>query len=134
MSASENSAPEMASNTVSSSPERLGEEVIHLTHELRGMLGDHLELAILETRLTVSTVLRMVIIAIVAAVVLVSAWLALIGSAVLALISLGLAPAIAMLLLVVANLFLGFLCWLGLRRKSHSIGWPATLRVLRPPS
>jgi hypothetical protein len=51
------------------------------------------------------------IVAIVTAIVLVIAWLALVGSAALGLIGLGLAPAFAMLWLAAANLLLAFVGW-----------------------
>lgn len=108
--------------------------MIRLTHELRALARGHLELAALETRLSVITALRMAIVAIVTAIVLVSAWLALIGSAALGLIGLGLAPAFAMLLLAGANLLLAFVGWLSIRHKSRSLGWPASQRAIKPPS
>jgi hypothetical protein len=113
----------------------LAQGVIGLTHELRDLAHDQLELATLETRLTVTSVLTMAVIAIVMAVLVVSAWLALAGSALFGLINLGLAPWVAMLLLVPANLLLTFLCWNMIQRRSEKLGWPATVRSLkaRPP-
>ena len=104
-----------------------------LASEFRELAHDHLELAALETRLAVSTVLRMATIAIVTALVLASAWLALAGSAALALIGTGMTPALAMLCLAAANLVLAFFGWMHIRQLSNWLGWPATLRTIKPP-
>lgn len=104
-----------------------------LVSEFRALAHDHLELAALEARLALSSVLRMAIIAIVTALVLASAWLALAGSAALALIGIGMTPALAVLCLAAVNLLLAYLGWMHVRRLSHWIGWPATLRTIRPP-
>lgn len=132
MSLQDNGTPGMASDSASPSPGRLDKDVIRVTRELRGLAHDHLELAALETRLTVNTVLRMGIVAIITAIVLVSAWLALLGAAVLGLIDIGLAPAVAMLLLGAANLVLGFAGWQRIRTWSLLLGWPATQRLVKP--
>ena len=127
----QDSPPGMTTDPPASSP-GLTDDVIRLSNELRELAHDQLELAILETRLCVNSVLTMAIIAIVTAVLLVSTWLALVGAAILGLVSIGLAPTIAMLVLAAANLVLTLLGWLMLRRKSGSLGWPATLRTLKP--
>jgi hypothetical protein len=121
----------MKTNEKVSTSSELAQGVIGLSHELRDLAHDQLELATLETRLTVSSVMTMAVLAVAMAVLVVSAWLALAGAALFGLINLGLAPWVAMLLLVVANLLLTFLCWSMIRRKSHKLGWPATLRSLR---
>jgi len=105
-----------------------------LAHELRALALDHIELATLETRLSVRTLLQMAVIAIITAIVLVSAWLALVGSAALGLIAIGLSPAIAMLLLAAANLLLALAGWLRIRYVSQWLGWPATQRALKSAS
>jgi len=140
----DNDPPVMAGDTALPSPEPLGpapldpgpldEDIIRVTHELRALAHDHIELATLETRLAVSTALRMAMIAVFTAIVLVSAWLALVGAAALGLIAIGLAPAIAMLLLGAANVLLGFFGWLQMRQKLRSLGWPATQRLVKPPA
>lgn len=122
---------EMASEKASSSPGLLGENMSRMVRELRELVHDHLELATLETRLSVNTLLRMAVISIVTALVLVSAWLALVGAAALGLISIGLAPGLAMLLLAAANLLLALAGWLWIRHNSHRLGWPATQRAIK---
>lgn len=132
MSFEDDSGPQgMASDTTSPSPGALHADMTRLVSEFRELAHDHLELATLETRLSVITVVRMAIIAIVTALVLVSAWLALVGAAVLGLISIGVAPALAMLVLAAANLLVGFVGWLRIRRLSNWLGWPATRRAIK---
>lgn len=133
MASQDNGPRVMANDTASPSPGLLDEELIRFTHELRELAHDHLELAVLETRLSARTALRMAIVAIVTAIVLVSAWLALVGSMVLGLIGIGLVPAVAMLLLATANVLLAVAGWLWIRRGALSLGWPATLRLIKPP-
>jgi hypothetical protein len=106
--------------------------VIVLTQELRELLHDQLELVVLETRLCLDGVIRMVVIAIVTAVLLASSWLALIGAGLLVLIGIGLAPAPALALLAAANLLLALCGWLLVRHTGSNLGWPATLRLLKP--
>jgi hypothetical protein len=124
-------APLMATNDSAAPSSDMARSVIGLTHELRDLAHDQLQLATLETRLTVTSVLTMSVIAIVMAVLLVSAWLALAGAALFGLINLGLAPSIAMLWLVPANLLLTYICWIMIQRRSERLGWPATLRSLK---
>lgn len=126
------SAPPVMTSAPPASSPGLTEDVIRLSNELRELAHDQLELATLETRLYVNNVLTMAIIAIVTAVLLVSTWLAVVGAAVLGLVSVGLAPTVAMLLIAAANLVLTLLGWFMLRRKSGGLGWPATLRTLKP--
>lgn len=72
------------------------------------------------------------IICIFTALVLVSAWLALVGSAALGLVSIGVAPVFAMLLLAAANLLIACVGWLLMRRLSHWLGWAATQHAIKP--
>ncbi|WP_167856045.1 phage holin family protein [Natronospirillum operosum] len=102
-----------------------------LVHEFRELAQDHLQLATLEARLSVITLLRMAVVSMATALVLASAWGALVGAAALWLIGMGLAPVWAMLLLAGANLLLAVLGWLWIRRMSRWLGWPATQRALK---
>jgi hypothetical protein len=125
--------PVVPDDSASPSAPQLDDAVIRLSHELRGLASDYIELASLETRLSVLTVLRMAIIAIVTAVMLVSSWLAVVGAVALGLISLGFAPVVAMLLVAAANLLLALVGWLRIRHESRSLGWAATQRTIEPP-
>jgi len=129
--------PPLNTNEGGSPSSELAQVVGGLTHELRDLAHDQIELATLETRRTVTSVLTMGVIAIVMAVLVVSAWLALAGAALFGLINLGLAPSMALLLLVPANLLLTLLCWIMIQHRSEKLGWPATLRSLQgrsPPA
>jgi len=106
--------------------------LVGLSHELRALAHDHLELVVLETRLLLRKVLTMAVIAIFGALILSSAWLALIAAAGFALIAAGIAPAVAMLLLAAANLLVALACWMLIRHQSNRLGWPATGRALAP--
>lgn len=125
------SPPVMTAAPPPSSP-GLTEEVVRLSNEVRELVHDQIELATLETRLVVNNVLSMAVIAIVAAVLLVSTWLALVGAGLLGLVKIGLEPTVAMLLMAAANFVLALLGWMMLRRRSANLGWPATMRMLKP--
>lgn len=123
---------EVASETASLSPGLRDANLSGFLQELRGLAHDHLELAMLETRLSINALLKMAIFSIAIALVLVSTWLALIGSIALGLISLGLEPMLAMLIVAAANLLLALLGWMYVKRLDHWLGWPATLRAISP--
>lgn len=122
----------MAASDASAPPPDLLESATGVASELRGLVHDHLELVTLETRLNIHNILKMTVIAVVSALVLAGAWFALTGSAVLVLISVGVAPALAMALLAVANVLLALGGWLLFKRTSGELGWPAIQRALKP--
>lgn len=122
----------MASEKDSLSPGLRDANLSGFLHELRGLAHDHIELAMLETRLSINALLKMAIFSIATALILVSAWLALIGSAALGLIWSGLEPALAMLIVAASNLILALLGWMYVKRLDHWLGWPATLRAISP--
>lgn len=124
----------MASEAASPSSKPQAGDLYQLTHELRALAHDHIELAALETRLALLNALKMGIVAVITAIVLVSAWLALVGAAALGLIGFGLAPAVAMLVVAAANLLLAFAGWTYVKQKGRSLGWPATQRAIKPRS
>jgi uncharacterized membrane protein YqjE len=128
----QDNSPPVAASDASAPPPDLGEHAASLAREFRGLLHDHLELAALETRLCIHNLLRMTVIAIFSALVLAGAWFALSGAAAFVLIDLGLAPAMAMAMLAVANLLLALAGWLLLKHTSARLGWPAMLRTLEP--
>lgn len=120
------------SNEESSSPGLPDGDISRLVRDLRTLAHDHLELAVLETRLSVITLLRMATLAVVTGLVLVSAWLSLVGAAIVGLTGIGLEPVFAMLLLAVINLLFALACWLRIRRLTRGLGWPATQRAIKP--
>jgi hypothetical protein len=110
------------------------EETKSLWHELRGLAHNHFALAALEAKLAGKSLVTMIAAGVVAAVLLVSAWLGLIGAVVLWLIGIGVAASIAILLAVTANLAAALFLYAVIRRQSRSLQFPATLRSLRAVS
>ena len=108
------------------------DEAKSLWQELRGLAHDQLTLAALETKLAGKSLVTMLAAGLMVAVLLVSAWLGLVGAVVLWLISSGVVASIAMLLAVAANLVFAWLLYQVIRRQSHHLQFPATLRSLRP--
>jgi hypothetical protein len=123
---------EVESETGSPPPELLGSDVARVVHEVRQLVHDHLELVTLEARLSVNTLLRMAVVSIITALVLVSGWLALLGSAAFGLLSIGATPAIALLFVAMANFLLAIIGRYRIRKMSHWLGWPATQRAIKP--
>jgi hypothetical protein len=108
------------------------EDAKSLWHELRGLAHEQLTLAVLETRLAGKSLVTMIVAGVMVAALLVSAWLGLMGAAVLWLISIGVMASIAMLLCVAANLAFALILYDVIRRQSRHLQFPATLRSLRP--
>jgi hypothetical protein len=100
--------------------------------ELRGIAHDQLQLAALETRLAGESVVRMIAAGVLIGVLLISAWLALLGAAVVVLIAAGLAPPLALLLAAAVNVAGAALLYLGVRRLARNLTFPATVRSVKP--
>jgi len=107
------------------------EDVGSLTRGYRATAQSWLELVALETRLAARSVVQLVALAVGMTALLLGAWMTLIGAAVLALMDLGLSPALAMLAATAIILVAAATVYLILRRKVRSIGWPATSRALK---
>lgn len=103
-----------------------------LTRELRELIHDQLRLVTLESRLAAQSLMTMVAAAVGFGVLLVSAWLGLMGAAVLTLIGFGLVPSIAILVVAALNLMVSPVPYGLIRRKIRRLGFPATLRTLKP--
>ncbi len=112
-------------------PAGLIDDVKSLWRDLAGLLHDRLELAALETKFAAQNLVDMIATGVMVGVLLVSAWLGLLGAMVLWLIHLGLMASIAMLLGVLVNLALAALLYRSILRQSQNLGWPATLRSLK---
>ncbi len=108
------------------------DQVKSLWHELRGLVHEGVTLAALETRQAGRGLVIMVIAGVGIAVLVISAWLGLLGAAVLGLIGFGVNASIAMLLAVAANLVLAVVLYQVIRRQSRNLHFSATLRSLRP--
>ncbi len=116
----------------SAAPAGLLEDVKSLWHELRAMVHDELTLAALETKLAGRSLVTMIAAGVMVGVLLVSAWLGLMGAAVLWLVSIGVVASIALLVVVAANLVFAVILYEVIRRQSRHLQFPATLRSLRP--
>lgn len=110
----------------------LVDEVKILWHELRAMAHDQLTLASLETKLAARSLVTMIAAGVMVAVLLISAWLGLMGAAVLWFVSIGGTASIAILFAVAANLAFAVILYELIRRQSRHLQFPATLRSLRP--
>lgn len=107
-------------------------DVKSLWTEVSGLTHDHLQLAVLETKLAGESLVSMIAAGVIVAVLLVTAWLALVAAVVLALIDSGMLASIAMLLAVVLNVAVSYGLYKIIRAKSQNLKWAATLRSLKP--
>lgn len=108
------------------------DDVRSLWTEVGGLTHDHLQLAALETKLAGESLVSMIAAGVIVAVLLVTAWLGMVGAAVLALINSGMLASIAMLLAVALNVVVAFVLYKVIRNKSQNLRWAATLRSLKP--
>lgn len=126
----------VGSQAVSGEPGRcagLPQEAQGLWHELRGLAHDHLQLAALETQRAGESLVTMITAGMMVAGLLLSAWLGLVGAAVLVLTSRGvMASDSALLLAVAVNLLVALVLCGVIRRRSHHLRFPANTRSLRP--
>jgi uncharacterized membrane protein YqjE len=106
-----------------------------LWQALRGLAHDRLELAALETQRAGESLVAMVVAGMLVAGLLLSAWLGLLGAAILALTSLGVMEiGSALLLAVPVNLVVALILWRVIGRLSHDLRFPANARSLEPAS
>lgn len=103
-----------------------------LRAEWLGLLHDVLHLAELETRRNGQYLFRILVLALAAALLLVSAWLTLLAGVALGAIQAGMPPFLAVLLVVAANLLLALGCVRHSAELAGGIGWAATRRALAP--
>ena len=102
-----------------------------LWYELRELVHDELTLVALETRLAGQSLVTMIAAGLGIAVLLVTAWLGLMGAAVLWLSSIGISASLAILVAVAANLGVAVILYHLIRRHSRHLNFSATLRSLR---
>lgn len=103
-----------------------------LWSELRGLTHDQFQLVTLELKLAGESLVVMIAAAVMAAVLVVSAWLGLVTAAVVGLIDIGIAPITALLLGVGFNIVGAALLVVLIRRRSQYLQFPATRRSLSP--
>lgn len=102
-----------------------------LWDDLRGLAHDHLQLAALETQRAGKSLVDMVIYAVAAAILVVTAWLGLMAAGVLWLIDFGLNASLALLLVVALNIAAACILLVMIRRSSEHLRFPATVRSLK---
>jgi membrane protein implicated in regulation of membrane protease activity len=107
------------------------DEVLALSGELRELARDQLQLVALETKLAAQSLMTMVAVAVAAGLLLVTAWLGLMGTLVWWLASLGVAIWLALIAVTVLNLLAAVVAYRVIDRRSRNLGFPATLRSLR---
>lgn len=108
------------------------EEIGSLWHELRSLSHDHLRIAALETQRAGKTLVELIIGGVMVALLFSATWLGLLAAAVVTLVENGIMASIAILLAVILNLLLALLICVMIRRKSHYLQFPATIRSLKP--
>jgi uncharacterized membrane protein YqjE len=108
------------------------EDAKNLWSELRGLTHDQFQLATLELKLAGESLVMMIAAAVMAAVLVVSAWLGLVTAAVVGLIDVGVRPITALMSGVAFNVVAAVLLVLLIRRRSRYLQFPATRRSLSP--
>jgi uncharacterized membrane protein YqjE len=110
------------------------ESLSALQRELRSLVHDQLQLAALEVRLAAHSLMAMLAAAIFAGLLLLFAWVALMGATGFGLADMGLHPTLAWLAVAALTLVLALLLGGFIRRRSRRLGFPASLRTLQPPA
>lgn len=109
------------------------EEARLLERELRGVVYDHLSLAGLETRQAGESLVRIIAMGLITACLLISAWLALVGTVVIVLVQHSLITAGGALMLVFAfHCLLAMVLVASIRKRSRHLLFPATISRLEP--
>jgi uncharacterized membrane protein YqjE len=133
--AGEQTAGSRATSSDPGHPAGLSKEAELLWCELRGLAHDHLQLAALETQRAGESLVTMITAGMIVAGLLLSAWLGLMGVAVLELTGSGvMANDSALLLAVAVNLLVALILCGVIRRRSHHLRFPANTRSLQPVS
>ena len=102
-----------------------------LWRDVTAHLKDHIELALLETQRAGKSAVNMLIYAIAAALLLVTAWLGVLAALVVGLAASGLHPGWGILIVVGLNLGGVFALYLMIRSNSENLRFPATVRSLK---
>ena len=102
-----------------------------LWRDVTAHLKDHIELALLETQRAGKSAVNMLIYAIAAALLLVTAWLGALAALVVGMAASGLHPGWGILIVVGLNLGGVFTLYLMIRSHSENLRFPATVRSLK---
>jgi len=109
------------------------DDVWLLGHDLRAAAYSQVRLAALETRQAGESLISIIAMGLIAAGLVFSTWLALVGAVMLALVERGLVNAsTASLLAMVANLLVALVLIVAIRRKSRHLLLSATVKSLAP--
>lgn len=118
--------PGQAPGTVS-----LREAVFDLFESLRASLTTRLELVALEGRRAGIALAQMLLVGVLGAILGISAWLVAVWGIAWGLMELGLAPWLAILIVIAANLIGAWACVLVVKKLAQRLLFPATLKHLR---
>ena len=105
--------------------------LVDTARDIRGLVADHLELAAIEAQRAANGLVRVLVVTIVAAILLVAAWSALVVGIALWATDAGLSPAMACMLAAAANVVVAAVMLFWLSRRVPEILFAATLRQLR---
>lgn len=108
------------------------EDLYALQREVRHCMHDQLQLAALEARLASRSLMTMISAAVCIGALLLLVWVGLIGAAGLMLMETGLAPVLVVLLLTALTSIVVLLLLRLIRQRLYDLGFPATLRTLKP--
>jgi hypothetical protein len=110
------------------------EDARSLWQEVSELAHDQLSLAALETRLAGESLVIMIVAGVMIAVLLVSAWLGLMASAIMVLVGTGVTAHLAVLIGVGTNALVALILFMVVRRKSRHLQWAASTRSLSSAS
>lgn len=108
------------------------DDLYALQREVRSLIHDQLRLAGLELRRASRSLVTMIAAAVCIGALLVLVWLGLMGAVGLGLMETGLHPALMMLVLTALTSILVLLLFALVRNSMRDLGFPATLRTLKP--
>ncbi len=108
------------------------EDLNTLQREIRDLIHDQLRLTALEARLAAQSLMSMIAAAVCVGVLLLLAWVGLMGVIGLGLVGIGLKPAFVLLVVVALTIGLAVVLGVFIRHRSRRMGFPATLRALKP--
>jgi uncharacterized membrane protein YqjE len=105
--------------------------LIATVRDARGLLADHIELAALDAERAAGSLVRVLIVTIVAAILVVGAWVAVVVGTALWATQAGMSLTAALFVAAAANIIFAVLLLVWLRRHVPQILFAATLRQLR---
>ena len=110
----------------------VAESVAAAWSEFRSLVHEQLQLLALETQQAGRSLVWMIAFGVIASCLSIAAWFGTVGAMVLTLVAGGLSAPLALLCAAVANALVALAFVLAIRRRSRDLGFPATLRSIRP--